>query len=172
MGAAESIPGLCAAPRDICAGPRTSDGRMGKSIEELQAEQDADASGTVDPTEQAHVVETVRTWLRLRETADANGAALLSTGDIMVRTPLGVIQGLDQVRAQIYNAASPMVESTTELVAEKKSAGLWHVHRRYVVNKKGTTFELRQDWLVVVTRDEAPRRPYKPLIAEVSSSIA
>ena len=112
----------------------------------------------------------------LREIADAQGAGLLSTEDIVVRTPLGAVSGIDAVKAQVYSAASPSLASATELQCARKSPGVWHVHRFYSVSKSGTEFTLKQDWLVVVDVDSSyqsgGRKLYKPLIAEVSSNLA
>ena len=121
------------------------------------------------------MLETVRAWLELREIADAQGAALLSTNDIVVRTPLGAVIGLGDVKAQIYAAASPALASQTELQARWVSPGAWTVSRNYVVRKGGAEFTLRQDWLVVVQANPhggGASRRFQPLIAEVTSSVA
>ena len=125
-----------------------------------------------DPVEEAHVLETVRAWLELREIGDMQGAALLSTHDIVVRTPLGAVVGIDQVKQQIYSAASPKLVSHTPLAASRASAGIWTVQRYYVMSKDGTEFTLRQDWLVVCSPNPQSTRSLEPLIAEVTSSIA
>ena len=123
------------------------------------------------------MIETVRAWLVLRENADAEGAARLSTSDIVVRTPLGAVSGIDSVKAQIYTSSSPVLISQTELEANKASPGVWTVRRNYSVSKAGTNFTLRQDWLVVqrlVASEASPgkARRYESLIAEVTSTIA
>jgi hypothetical protein len=44
--------------------------------------------------EELTVLNVVREWITLREHSDAEGAANLSTSDIVVRTPLGAVRGL------------------------------------------------------------------------------
>ena len=168
MGQAGSTPDgwLCAGNRDLCAAPRQA--------QKLSGEADAR-----DPAEEAAALECVRSWLALRETADADGCAALSTPDIVVRTPMGIVTGLDGVRAHVYSAASPHLTSDTPPVATLISPGVYSVSRFYVVSKAGTDFRLRQEWLVLSKSRMAPptprlaaRRVYEPLIAEVRSSIA
>lgn len=168
---------LCGTNRDMCgAGPKDFERMQSPNERERAAKEQAQKllNSAPDPLEEAHVVETVRAWLELREIADTQGAALLSTSDIMVRTPLGAVQGIEKVKAQIYAAASPPLSNSTELVAKRASPGVWTVRRHYVVAKDGTEFTLRQDWLVVCNPNphEVGRRKYEPLIAEVTSSIA
>jgi len=130
-----------------------------------------DAVPREDPMEEEKVLTVVRAWLKLREHADAEGAAELSTGDIMVRTPLGAISGLERVTEQVYKAASPATKSATEIEATRFSPGVWTVHREYTVEKAGTEFTLHQEWLVLCNPTQ-PGKAAKPLIAEVVSSVA
>ena len=160
---------LCTGNRDICAAARQGEKPSG-SPRELAAP---------DPAEESAVLECVARWLSLREAADADGCAALSTPDIVVRTPMGIVTGLDGVRAHVYSAASPHLTSHTAPVASAISSGVYSVSRFYVVSKAGTDFRLRQEWLVlsksrqtIATARLASRRVYEPLIAEVRSSIA
>ena len=123
-----------------------------------------------DPQEEKRVLETVRLWISLRESAKTDGAAALSTSDIVVRTPLGEVSGIDQVRQHVYCAASPPLVSSTPLAALRQSPGVWTVYRHYVVDRGGTEFTLRQEWLVLCNPDA--RNGVKTLIAEVVSSLA
>jgi hypothetical protein len=52
-------------------------------------------SDTATADEEQKVLAVVRAWVKLREQADAEGAAKLSTADIVVRTPLGSVRGLE-----------------------------------------------------------------------------
>jgi hypothetical protein len=119
--------------------------------------------------EEETVLTAVRTWLRLRKQADAAGAAKLSTHDIMVRTPLGTISGLERVTDQVYKTALPEVEAT-EVEAMRFSPGVWTVSREYTVEKSGTKFKLLQEWLVLCKQTQ-PGKAASPLIAEVVSSV-
>lgn len=176
MGAAESVPGLdllCSQPRDLCG----ANGGGGKGADRLAspvslAAKEAMQDSIPDPLEEMHALETCRSWLEAREIADVQGAALLSTTNITVRTPLGQIQGIEAVKAQIYAAESPPVTSNTELVAKRVRPGVWSVRRHYVVTKDGCEFTLQQVWSVVTQPTKKGRRGYEALIAEVTSSIA
>ena len=78
--------------------------------------------------------------------------------------------GFVQVRQHVYCAASPPLVSSTPLAALRQSPGVWTVYRHYVVDRGGTEFTLRQEWLVLCNPDA--RNGVKTLIAEVVSSLA
>lgn len=123
--------------------------------------------------QEAHVLQTVKAWLQKREVADAYGASLLSTSDIIVRTPLGTVNGIENVKTQIYKAASPAVLSQTGLEAKRTSPGVWSVKRNYSVSKAGSEFTLRQEWMVVQRANpKSGGGAYESLVAEVTSAIA
>ena len=52
-------------------------------------------AATSTAAEKVTVLTTVRTWMAVREQGDAERAAELSTEDIVVRTPLGAVRGLE-----------------------------------------------------------------------------
>ena len=99
-----------------CVGASCADkGARGvaKSPQQLETENASPAMS--DPKEEAaqeaHVLETIRSWLELRSSGNADGAALLSTSDIVVRTPLGAVSGIENVKGQIYASPSPPLPS-------------------------------------------------------------
>ena len=103
---------LCQHPEDRqCDEPDEHD------LEHDSRQRVAERRPVADPQEEKRVLETVRLWISLRESAKTDGAAALSTSDIVVRTPLGEVSGIDQVRQHVYCAASPPLVSSTPLAA-------------------------------------------------------
>ena len=82
--------------------------------------------------EELDVLSTVRIWLRLRELGDANGAAELSTDDVVVQTPLGVIHGIRRVREQVWrhNHAMQALGLAPAAHVRRSTAQDW-IHRAF-----------------------------------------
>jgi len=126
--------------------------------------------------EELTVLNVVREWITLREHSDAEGAANLSTSDIVVRTPLGAVRGLKRVQEGVYTHASGPIENTSELEATRADAGsggagVWVVKRLYtVVKKAGSDLRLLQEFLVTNESRETGKEP-TPLIAEVCTTV-
>jgi len=127
-------------------------------------------AATSTAAEKVTVLTTVRTWMAVREQGDAERAAELSTEDIVVRTPLGAVRGLENVKDQVYTTAASATTSATELNALRVSTGVWTVRREHKVKKEttGAEFTLRQEWLVLSPTGKSGT----PLIAEVCTSLA
>lgn len=114
MGAAESVTNLCGMDGRCGTTPRNAV-QNGDTHNYMKAADGGVSDGgpvaTSDPEEESKVLGVVRSWLKLRENANAEGAAELSTADIMVRTPLGAISGLERGEVTVSRTLWPLERS-------------------------------------------------------------
>jgi len=125
---------------------------------------------TEDPEQKEGVLSVVHKWLKLREQADAKGAAELSADEITVKTPMGVIHGLKTVTEEVYTTPSSQLKSSTAVEATSFSPGVWTARRSMALaQESGNDLTLSQEWLVLF-KAAHPDAKAKPLIQEVRTS--